>query len=153
MNISSYWQRSPPNCCAIPLILYRKLIARYINFLILRYIFYFNFVRTVIRRLILNRGSRFKNLKTRFKSSKNLDLKILYGRRGFSRYLDIYMVTSPINAMVTHSQGRRIIISQIMTKMDQLIVDLQSLSGMDSCYVQRCSTCHRTRNVVRATVQ
>ena len=65
----------------------------------------------------------------------------------------VKVITSPINAMVSHSQGRRIIISQIMTKMDQLIVDLQSLSGMDSCYVQRCSTCHRTRNVVRATVQ
>ena len=36
-----------------------------------------------------------------------------------------------------------------MTKMDQLIVDLQSLSGTRACYVQRCSTCHTKRFISR----
>ena len=48
----------------------------------------------------------------------------------------VKVITAPINAMVTKSQGRNFFFffsissSQIMKNVDQLVVDLQNLSGM-----------------------
>ena len=57
----------------------------------------------------------------------------------------VKVITAPINAMVTKSQGRNIIFSQIMKNVDQLVVDLQNLSGTYVFSVIRSYTTHITQ--------
>ena len=43
----------------------------------------------------------------------------------------VKVITSPINIMVISSQGRKIILAEQMAKLDQLIVNLQNLTGSE----------------------